>query len=144
MKMVLDAEPKFTSIQLMNSWLNERLLLAQDPSSKIRKCIDIHEQASGGILEFHSSDLTMVHGDLAPRNFIVKDNDQLALVDWAFAGFYPTFFETFNCIVRTSWDPVLSRVSELLMDTKELDSTFWKLRTIQLVNFICPPIDSDR
>jgi aminoglycoside phosphotransferase (APT) family kinase protein len=66
----------------MNSWLNERLRLAQDPSSKIRKCIHIHEQASSGILDFQNAELTLVHGDLAPRNFIVvKDNDRLALVD---------------------------------------------------------------
>lgn len=136
---------KFGSIQLMNSWLNKRLRLAQDPSSKIRKCIDIYEQASRGILDFQDAELTLVHGDLAPRNFIVvKDNNRLALVDWAFAGFYPKVFEAFSCMVRSDWDPVLSKVSELLMGTKQLDSTFWKLRCIQLVNYICLPEDLDR
>lgn len=80
---------KFGSIQLMNSWLNKRLRLAQDPSSKIRKYIGIHEQAISGILDFQDTELTLVHGDLTPRNFIVvKNNNRLALVDWAFAGFY--------------------------------------------------------
>lgn len=40
--------------------------------------------------------------------------------------------------MRQSWDPVLSKVYELLMDTTQLDDTFWKLRCVQTVNFKFP------
>jgi serine/threonine protein kinase len=90
---------EFELIQQMNDWLNERLLLTQDPSSKIHKCIDIHEQARTGNLTFQNA-ISMVHGDLAPRNFIIKDDGTLALLDWDSAGFYPKVFEFFCCRVR--------------------------------------------
>ncbi|KAH7918557.1 hypothetical protein BV22DRAFT_905245 [Leucogyrophana mollusca] len=34
-----------------------------------------------------------VHQDLAPRNMILDDRNQLWLVDWGFAGFYPPYME---------------------------------------------------
>jgi hypothetical protein len=33
------------------------------------------------------------HGDLSPRNVIVKDGELQAVVDWEFAGWYPEHFE---------------------------------------------------
>ncbi|KIM44984.1 hypothetical protein M413DRAFT_367961 [Hebeloma cylindrosporum] len=37
--------------------------------------------------------LVLTHQDLNPRNFIVGDDGHLWLVDWAWAGFYPPWFE---------------------------------------------------
>ena len=33
------------------------------------------------------------HGDLTPRNIIIKDGKIQAIVDWEFAGWYPEHFE---------------------------------------------------
>lgn len=33
------------------------------------------------------------HADLAPRNIIVKDGYVAAIIDWAFAGWYPEYWE---------------------------------------------------
>lgn len=85
---------EFGSIQEMNAWLNERLLLAQDPTSKVYKTIDVHEQARTGTLEFQNT-LCMVHGDPAPRNFIMKHDGQLALLDWGLLGFIPRSLKLF-------------------------------------------------
>ncbi|KAE8321899.1 hypothetical protein BDV39DRAFT_197173 [Aspergillus sergii] len=35
----------------------------------------------------------LTHHDLAPRNLIVSPSDQLSLLDWDLAGFYPVTFE---------------------------------------------------
>ncbi|KAH7906680.1 kinase-like protein [Hygrophoropsis aurantiaca] len=34
-----------------------------------------------------------VHQDLAPRNMIIDSRNQLWLIDWGFAGFYPPYME---------------------------------------------------
>jgi serine/threonine protein kinase len=33
------------------------------------------------------------HHDLAPRNLLLTPSDELCLLDWDFAGFYPIYFE---------------------------------------------------
>ena len=33
------------------------------------------------------------HGDLVPRNIIVRDGRVAAIIDWAFAGWYPEYWE---------------------------------------------------
>ncbi|KAI0777400.1 kinase-like protein [Trametes elegans] len=35
----------------------------------------------------------LTHGDLAPRNILVKDNRIVAIVDWETLGWYPAFWE---------------------------------------------------
>jgi serine/threonine protein kinase len=37
--------------------------------------------------------IRFTHGDLSPRNIIVKDGKLQAVVDWEFAGWYPEHFE---------------------------------------------------
>lgn len=35
----------------------------------------------------------LTHGDLVPRNILVKDGNVVAIVDWEMAGFYPGYWE---------------------------------------------------
>jgi hypothetical protein len=37
--------------------------------------------------------LVLTHNDLNMRNILLDDHDWLWIVDWAWAGFYPTWFE---------------------------------------------------
>lgn len=37
--------------------------------------------------------IRFTHGDLSPRNVIVKNGEIRALVDWEFAGWYPEYYE---------------------------------------------------
>ena len=76
----------------------------------------------------------MIYRDLAPRNFIVIDDGQLALLNWAFAGFYLKAFEVFACRVRMGWDPILLQASKLLVGTTEINELFWLLRCVQVIN----------
>ena len=51
--------------------------------------------------------LVLTHHDLAPRNILLDRRNQIWLVDWDFAGFYPKYFEyaamhEFN--IRESWN----------------------------------------
>lgn len=64
-----------------------------------------------------SPELQFCHLDLAPRNFILKPNGSICLLDWAFAGFYPRVFEIccLNILRSTEprfFDPLLTYLSE--------------------------------
>ena len=37
--------------------------------------------------------ITFTHGDLTPRNIIVKDGNIQALLDWEYSGWYPEYWE---------------------------------------------------
>lgn len=35
----------------------------------------------------------LTHGDLGPRNILIKDGNVVAILDWEMAGFYPEYWE---------------------------------------------------
>ena len=37
--------------------------------------------------------IVLTHGDLAPRNILVRDGKVVALLDWEYAGYYPSYWE---------------------------------------------------
>lgn len=73
------AETNFTSIESLNSWLNERALFVDDEP----------------VFKFELSDCVFCHLDLASRNIIVLPDGSFGLLDWEYAGFYPKAFETY-------------------------------------------------
>ncbi|KAK0100153.1 hypothetical protein ONS95_008492 [Cadophora gregata] len=73
-------EPLLHTVEEMENWFNRRLR-KQDP--KVR---------------FSESELVLCHLDIAPRNFLLLEDDSICLLDWASAGFYPRVFE--ECAMR--------------------------------------------
>lgn len=69
-------EPAFRTVQDIQEWINDRLLLRQTPIS-----FD------------DDTRLSLCHLDIAPRNLLQRDDGSLCLLDWATAGFYPWYFE---------------------------------------------------
>ncbi|KAH9911869.1 kinase-like domain-containing protein [Fomitopsis serialis] len=72
-----------------------------------------------------SSPFVLCHQDLNMRNIIVGDDGRLWLVDWAWAGFYPPWFEYISMKEQ-------SENEESVMHRKE---PFWDL----MIPFICRP-----
>ena len=66
----------FVSLEELEDWCNDRLALLSKP-----------------LISLANLSLSMCHMDIAPRNIIIK-NDNVYLIDWAWAGFYPPIFET--------------------------------------------------
>ncbi|KAI9767174.1 MAG: hypothetical protein M1839_004610 [Geoglossum umbratile] len=116
----------FKSAAEMETWLNRRLQVHE--SSRANDKISI----TGFPLQF-------CHGDIAPWNVMILDTGKICLVDWAFAGFYPYFFEIFA--LRISWEhkekeaaffpPILKKLLSL-QQYEELQVPL--LKTVYFVN----------
>ncbi|KIM44979.1 hypothetical protein M413DRAFT_25370 [Hebeloma cylindrosporum] len=84
---VVDTRGPFATYADLTHFFNERLALTlkserkQPPSLETLTTFD------------DSQPLVLTHQDLNPRNFIVGDDGYLWLVDWAWSGFYPPWFE---------------------------------------------------
>ncbi|KAI9046797.1 hypothetical protein LZ554_008879 [Drepanopeziza brunnea f. sp. 'monogermtubi'] len=88
-------EPRFDTVEQMESWLNHRL---PDIKSKL-------------ILKNYP--LVLCHLDLALRNIIWLQDGSVCLLDWCSAGFYPRFFEA--CLLK------INEFSHMDYETKLID-----------------------
>lgn len=75
----------FTSKEDMEAWFDERLAVCRDFG-----VVDQKQEGFRGLFQH----LVMCHLDLHPRNLILDCRGQVWLIDWAFAGMYPAYFET--------------------------------------------------
>ncbi|KAK0476931.1 kinase-like domain-containing protein [Armillaria luteobubalina] len=64
------------------------------------------------------------HIDLALRNLILGEDGQLWLIDFATAGFYPTWFEYVNMVIDAKWE-----------GGPEYDSIWWAI-----IPFVADPV----
>lgn len=78
----------FTSSRDMENWLNQRLDLSRNQTSRF---------------SLSSESLVFSHMDIAKRNIILTETNEIVLIDWAHAGFYPAYFQRF-CIEWCSVD----------------------------------------
>ena len=52
-----------------------------------------------GFMNAERHDIFFTHGDLVPRNILIKNGHLSGIVDWAMAGWYPAYWE----FVRACW-----------------------------------------
>lgn len=76
----------FTSCKYIEDWFNDRLLVCHDFGHA--------SQTQSGWFSGQFDDLVMCHLDIHPRNLIVDGQGELWLLDWAFSGAYPPYFES--------------------------------------------------
>jgi tRNA A-37 threonylcarbamoyl transferase component Bud32 len=72
----------FTNKDVFKHWINWKLDLSKS-----------FKRASADIPQIDCNSFVFTHGDLSPRNLILDTNDQIWLIDWGCAGFYPPIFE---------------------------------------------------
>ena len=75
---------------------------------------------------------TFTHGDLAPRNILVKGDKIVGIIDWECAGWYPEYWEYTSCYrsnldCRSFWDlardkRIMGSYSEELLVDQHLSS----------------------
>ena len=89
----------------MNEYLINFLYPTGNPAFKYRLL---------GLMNAERHDIYFTHGDLVPRNILIKDGHLSGIVDWAMAGWYPAYWE----FVRACWhrgnDDWYKHVEEIL------------------------------
>ena len=75
--------------------------------------------------------IVMTHGDLHPRNIIIKNYKIAAIIDWEHAGFYPEYWEYTKIICSIQWDNIWVPMVCKFLDqyTKEFSFIYY-LRSI--------------
>ena len=86
----------FTSQKDIEKWFNDRLLVCHDFGHA--------SQTQPGWFSAQFDDLVMCHLDIHPRNLIVDGQGELWLLDWAFSGAYPPYFECASLIWKSPGD----------------------------------------
>jgi tRNA A-37 threonylcarbamoyl transferase component Bud32 len=56
------------------------------------------------VMTLNNHDTVMTHGDLNPRNVLVKGSKVVAVLDWEMAGFYPEYWEYVKALYRPDWN----------------------------------------
>lgn len=103
----------FSSKSEMEAWFDERLAVCREFG-----IVDKAQRDFRG--EFRR--LVMCHMDLHPRNIILDCHGKVWLIDWAFAGMYPAYFETAT-IIRHGSQPYFELLLQLLGDGKYNEAT---------------------
>lgn len=47
--------------------------------------------------------IVLTHGDLSPRNILIRGDQVVAILDWEFAGFYPEYWEYIKALFYPDW-----------------------------------------
>lgn len=74
----------FESEEAMNEFLINDIYRDAYPSWKYR---------IGGLMNGAKHEIYFTHGDLVPRNIIIKNGHLSGIVDWEMAGWYPAYWE---------------------------------------------------
>lgn len=73
---------------------------------------------------------TFAHGDYCPWNILINENNEIALIDWEMAGYYPLGYDLFNFIFQTQF-LVTNKSSKLIFSShKSMITKFFKIFNI--------------
>ena len=108
----------FATYSELSNFFNERLHMAMD-YKKLPRDDPLRDD-----LFDNSEPLVLTHQDLNPRNVIVGEDGRLWIIDWAWAGYYPEWFEYVAMWRQNEYERISGTNDE-----------FWKA----LIPFICGP-----
>lgn len=87
---------------------------------------------SEALAEVHAAryETRFAHADLAPYNIIVRDARVVAVIDWAFAGWYPEYWEYtkahYNYFPGKGWEDYLARALPCYETELEAERILWE------------------
>jgi aminoglycoside phosphotransferase (APT) family kinase protein len=101
---------------------NEFLL--SDAYPQVPKCF--LKMAERSLLTNHA--IVFTHGDLAPRNILVREGKVVAVLDWENAGWYPEYWEfvkTFNALdQRCNWYDYVDKIFPVRYEQEFMNDRF--------------------
>ncbi|KAJ5973000.1 uncharacterized protein N7479_002918, partial [Penicillium vulpinum] len=100
------ARTAFKSVEDLNVYMNSRLKYRNDT------------------IDLKPHPFVLCHGDICRRNIILQNDGSICFLDWAYAGFYPRFFElaTISCVlpyVDNFRKPIMHEVESAMKLTEE-------------------------
>ena len=114
---IQSARGPFASYQELSEFFNDRL-------RRTLRAYPYHRADNLGNFD-DSAPLVFTHQDLNMRNLIVGDDGQLWVIDWAWSGFYPRWFEFIAMRRQAGNEEIVTNKKEPLWDA--------------LIPFICDP-----
>jgi aminoglycoside phosphotransferase len=121
----------FDSVHEFHRWLREDLRLEEvtnQPESQRSEDLKNMINAQGGPWP----GTVFTHGDLNPFNILVRGDQVVGIIDWEFAGWYPTYWEYTSAwcgnVVRPSWQDMLPRFLDAFPEELKMEITrqrFW-------------------
>jgi len=118
--------PPFASVEEFHARLGHEFVL-NSPNHR-------HMWSHYELISQRSYNTIFTHGDIAPRNILIKDGKVAAIVDWESAGWYPEYWEYSRWAVSNynSWlhdlrDDILDPYPDELIVDEYLDNVFTRL-----------------
>ncbi len=108
----------FTSVDEFHAHFLDRLRLL---GPQVQETYDMLEGARS---ECGESEPVLSHGDLAPRNLLVKDGRIVAVVDWETFGWYPDFWEYMGVGNEATPRPTFQAIKAVFGDTPFVCETY--------------------
>lgn len=71
-------------------------------------------------------EIVFTHGDLSPRNIIVRADGTVVLLDWGLAGFWPEYWEFYRALFSSTWRASWDRVVERFIGSYYLEDSVVK------------------
>jgi tRNA A-37 threonylcarbamoyl transferase component Bud32 len=117
----------FSSIADIEKWYSHRLWLCK----RMRRVQDDRPPFEGTF----GDSMVMSHLDIAMRNIIIQADDAICLIDWGFAGAYPSHFERYvlerqQPCDREFLDRVLERLPEYKNEIEKLEIIGFALTSV--------------
>ncbi|KAI1534336.1 aminoglycoside phosphotransferase [Pyrenophora tritici-repentis] len=56
------------------------------------------------VLAMKDHEIVFTHGDISPRNILVKDCNIVSVLDWEYSGYYPEYWEYAKAFFRPAWE----------------------------------------
>lgn len=59
----------------------------------------------------------MSHGDISPRNILVRGTKVVAILDWEMSGFYPEYWDYVKSVYKPAWESgcIKDKVAERIL-----------------------------
>lgn len=95
------------------------------------------DQAAKFVRAIPPHGIVLTHGDLSPRNILIRGDQIVAILDWEFARFYPEYWEYVKALFYPDWQ------SEWIM-SGSVDKILRPCWTDRMINIFCPVLEQNK
>ncbi|KAK0938548.1 hypothetical protein LTR29_009862 [Friedmanniomyces endolithicus] len=119
----------FKTIQDFHFWLREGLQPSEIQGGEIEDGVERQDLEKMAAMQDAGPwpPPVFTHADLNPFNILVRDDEVVAVLDWEFAGWYPSYWEYTSAwhgnLTRTGWQEALDQFLDPYAEELEMERT---------------------